>query len=175
MDRLVSPSRSFSSPSKSESTVICQYPYISNRKPTAPSDQKTAIDSYIAARVAQELSFRTTDESMVVRDIGNKAEDEVWKRLTRYSWLFAGVIALLGLYGFNSLKDAKQKVVDEARSRVEPVIKDVETRAQSVQSKLGDVEKRLPDVTDSLNRTATLADQQRSRIEGQSAEVTARS
>ncbi|HUA21434.1 MAG TPA: hypothetical protein VMB25_21955, partial [Bryobacteraceae bacterium] len=139
-----------------------------------PSDQKTAIDAYIAAKVAQEVALKTQDESSVVRSIANDAEDEIWKRLKRYAWLGALALFLLGLYGFNSIRDAKQKIVDEARSRVEPVVKDVEQRAQAGQAKLADVEKRLPKLTESLNKTSELADQQRKRIEGQGAEVTAK-
>jgi hypothetical protein len=137
----------------------------------APPNQKVALDAYITAKVQQEVALLTNSQTAIVREIGNKAEDEVWTRMKRYSWVVGGVIILLGLYGFTSIRDAKKTIVDESLRRVEPVVKQVENRAQNAQSKLWEVEKQLPGVTDSLNKTATLADEQRSRIEGQSSEV----
>jgi hypothetical protein len=143
-------------------------------QPVVPADHKVALDSYIAAKVAQEISLKTQGESAVVRDLAFKAEDEVWKRLKRYGWIVGLFVVLLAFIGFGSIQDAKQKIVDEARSRVEPIVKDVEKRAQVAQTTLADVEKSLPGVTASLNKTAELADQQRKRIEGQSADVAAK-
>jgi hypothetical protein len=139
-----------------------------------PPDQKVALDAYITAKVSREIALKTQDQTTMVREIGNRAEDEVWKRITRYTWATGALIFLAGLYGFTSIRDAKQKIVDEARVRVEPVISDVERRAKGAQEELGDVQRRLPEVTDSLNRTAEMAEQQRKRIEGQGAEVSAK-
>jgi len=141
----------------------------------APLDQKTAIDAYVAARVEQELKLRTKDDDAVVRDVAFRAENEAISRLKRYWWIGALVISLGGILlafvGIASIQDAKRTIVAEARQRVEPVIGDVEKRAQAAQANLFDVEKRLPAVMKSLNETEALADSQRQRIEGQSAEI----
>ena len=139
-----------------------------------PPDQKVVLDAYITSKVAREVGLATQDEKLVVRKLSNDAEDEVWKRMKRYTWIAGIAVALATAYGFKSINDAKRAIIDEARSRVEPVISQVEFRAQAAQSRVGDVEKRLPAVTDSLNHTSQLADQQRSRIEGQSSEIAAK-
>ena len=140
----------------------------------AAPDRKDAIDAYIVAKVAQELALRTQNEGVMVREIGYKAENEVRARLKQYSWVVGAFIALLALFGVTSIRDARQTIVAEAKNRVEPVISDVEKRAQAARTSLADVEERLPGVTDSLNKTANLADQQRLRIEAQSADVMAK-
>ena len=137
----------------------------------APLSQRVAIDAYIGAKVAQEIALRVEGESFVSRDLANKAEDEVVKRIKRYSWIVAAFLALLGIYGFTSIRDAKQKIVDEARGRVEPIVSDVEKRAQDAQAKLKNVEANLPEITASLNETSAVADSQRKRIEGQGSEI----
>jgi hypothetical protein len=144
----------------------------------APPDHKSAIDSYVVAKVEQELKLRTKDDDAVVRDVAFKAENEAIARLKRYWWIGAAVISLggilLGLIGIASIQDAKRTIVSEAKSRVEPVVSDVENRAKAAQASLSDVEKRLPGVTKSLNDTSKVADQQRLRVEGQSAEIAAK-
>jgi hypothetical protein len=141
----------------------------------APPDQKVAIDAYVAAKVEQELRLRTKDGDAVIRNVAFKAENEAISRLKRYWWIGALIISLAGvilaILGVASIQDAKRTIVAEARQRVEPVVSDVEKRAKIAQANLSDVEKKLPGVTKSLNDTSALADKQRQRIEGQSAEV----
>jgi hypothetical protein len=140
----------------------------------APPDRKSAIDSYVVAKVEQELKLRTKDQDAVVREVAFKAENEAILRLKRYWWIGAAIISLggilLALIGLASIQDAKRTIVAEAKSRVEPVISDVERRSKAAQASLSDVEQKLPGVTKSLNDTSRLADQQRLRIEGQSAD-----
>lgn len=128
----------------------------------APSDQKSAIDSYVAAKVEQELKLRTTDGDAVVREVAFKAENEAIARLKRYWRIGAAIISLggilLALIGIASIQDAKRTIVTEAKGRVEPVVSDVERRAKAAQASLTDVEKKLPGVTKSLNDTSILAD-----------------
>jgi len=88
----------------------------------------------------------------MVRDIGYKAEKEVRGRIKLYSWVTVVILGLLALYGVTSIRDAQQKIVNEAKARVEPVVGDVEKRAQAAQTRLADVEKRLPGVTESFEQ-----------------------
>src|SRR6266550_4140893 len=83
---------------------------------------RTAIDSYIQAKIDQELSARLKDQSSLVREIGDKAEDVVWARFKRYGWIVAVLIVILGLWGVKSIDDAGGKIVESARQRVEPLI-----------------------------------------------------
>jgi uncharacterized Zn finger protein (UPF0148 family) len=116
----------------------------------APADQKTAIDAYIAAKVAQELALKTQNEASIVRDIGYKAENEVRGRLKLYSWVTVIIVAALTVYGVKSIGDARKKIVDEATSRVEQIVTDVEKRAKAAQTRLVDIEARVSKVGNDL-------------------------
>src|ERR1035437_6843298 len=99
--------------------------------------ERTAIDSYVQARIAQELSARLKDQGNLVREIGDKAEDVVWGRLKRYGWILTistvVITVLLALWGVKSFDDAGNKIVETARQRVEPLIQNTEGRAKAAQ------------------------------------------
>jgi peptidoglycan hydrolase CwlO-like protein len=61
--------------------------------------------------------------------------------------------------------------VDNARSRLEPVIADTEKRAKAAQKDVGDAEQKIGDVRRQLDGTAALADEQRTRITDQGGHI----
>lgn len=136
-----------------------------------PLEQKVPVDAYITAKVVQELSLRLQDEALIVRELSNKTEDEIRARLKRWAWALGLFAILAAWFGISSFKDARKTIVDQAQARIEPIVKDVESRSKAAQGSLTDVEQRIPGVTKSLNDTADLAEKQRLRIEGQSADV----
>ncbi len=99
--------------------------------------ERVAVDAYIEAKVGRTLANRLVDQTSLVREIGDRAEDVVWGRLKRYTWAVSIAIFLLGLYGITSIREAKTKIVDEASSRLEPVIADTEKRALLAQNEIG--------------------------------------
>lgn len=48
-----------------------------------PSSTISAIDAYVQDKVNLALSGRLKDQSSLVRELGDKAEDIVWKRINR--------------------------------------------------------------------------------------------
>jgi hypothetical protein len=137
----------------------------------APEPERGIIDSYIVARVAQQIAAQTKGEAAIVRDLSFKAENELIARLKRYGWILGLAGFLLALIGFGSIQQAKTTIVAEARTRVEPVVIDVEKRAHEAGTELAHVEKKLPEITRSMNTTVQIADEQRQRVEGQNAEI----
>jgi hypothetical protein len=125
---------------------------------------RVAIDSYVQAKVNQELSSRLKEQSNLVREIGDKAEDIVWARLKRYGWIITALIVIIGLWGIKTIDDAGKKIVESAGQRVEPLIKSTESRAKSVQDqftktadKVNTVKKSIDDLSltvDGLKKTA---------------------
>lgn len=114
------------------------------------ADRRT-IDSYIQARINQELSARLKDQSSLVREIGDKAEDVVWGRLKRYTFLSVILLAILGWVGINKVDDAISKVVETARQRVEPLVQNAENRAKAAQGEIGKIEDKEKDLNKSLS------------------------
>src|ERR1035441_7875140 len=108
-----------------------------------PQVERTAIDSYIQARIAQELSTRLKDQGSLVREIGDRAEDVVWGRLKRYGFIVTILIVILGFLGVKSIDDAERKIVDSAGQRVEPLIQKVEGRAKAVEGDISKTAERL--------------------------------
>ncbi len=92
--------------------------------------ERVAVDAYIEARVSQSVAARMADKDSLVRAIADDAEDVVWTRMKRYTWVAGIAIFLLGLYGFGSIQQAKSTIVSEAHARLDPVISDTEMRVK---------------------------------------------
>jgi uncharacterized Zn finger protein (UPF0148 family) len=129
--------------------LIAEKPFCPNcGLPVGSASNRAAIDHYIQAKIAQELSLRLKDQTSLVRELGDKAEDVVWGRLKRYTWVVGILIFIFGLWGFKSIDDAGTKIVAEARQRVEPLIQNAETRARAAQTEIG----KTADKVSSLNK-----------------------
>jgi uncharacterized Zn finger protein (UPF0148 family) len=133
--------------------------------------ERVAIDAYVEAKVSQALASRLSDQTSLVREIGDKAEDVVWTRLKRYTWAVGIFLFLMGLYGVSSIQQAKSKIVDEAHSRLEPVIEDTEKRVSAAQTEIGKSEEQIGSVKKKLDETSTLADHQSERLTVQGGEI----
>lgn len=132
---------------------------------------RVPIDAYIEAKVGEALARRLVDQTSLVREIGDKAEDVVWARLKRYTWAVTIALFLLGLYGITSIQEAKSKIVDEARTRLEPVIADTEKRVTSARSEIEKSEIQIGLVKKKLDETSNLADRQSERLTVQGGEI----
>jgi hypothetical protein len=94
---------------------------------TVPSSTTPAIDTYIHNKVNLELSSRLKDQSGLVREIGDQAEDIVWKRLKRYGVIFGALLScILGFIAFEGIR-----TLDDVSKRIEPVVSADEQRAQA--------------------------------------------
>jgi len=103
-----------------EGWVLC--PYCGER--TLPPSTTAAIDTYVRSKVDLALSERIKDQSGVVRELADKAEDTVWSRLKRYTVLLVGVVAILAYFGLKPLYDFYAQIkpaVDAAEQRVQAV------------------------------------------------------
>jgi uncharacterized Zn finger protein (UPF0148 family) len=133
--------------------------------------ERVAVDAYIEARVRQSVDARMADKDSLVRAIADDAEDVVWTRLKRYTWVAGIAIFLLGLYGFSSIQQAKSTIVSEAHARLDPVIDDTEKRVKKAQVDIGDTGQKIAAVKKQLDDTSKLAQEQSNRITGQAGEI----
>ena len=133
--------------------------------------ERVAVDAYIEARVSQAVDARMADKNSLVRGIADDAEDVVWTRIKRYTWVAGIAIFLLGLYGFSSIQQAKSTIVSEARARLDPVINDTEGRVKKAQVDIVHTSEKIGAVKKQLDDTSKLAQEQSNRITGQAGEI----
>jgi len=97
------------------------------------------------------LSVRLKDQSNLVREIADKAEDVVWRRLKRANWIVAALVASLALWGFKSIDDAGNKIVETGRQRVEPLIQAAELRAKAAQEQIAKAADRATEIDKTIS------------------------
>jgi hypothetical protein len=105
-----------------------------------------SVDIYIQNKVKLELADRLKDQNVLVRELGDKVEDIVWKRLRIYGGMIAllvTVVAFFGIKGFNDLT------------------KPVEEKVQAVNQKIEDTARRLPSIEATLDKLSTDVEAQR--------------
>ena len=132
---------------------------------------RIAIDSYVQAKVDQQVTSRMIDETGAVRKIADSAEDILWARIKRYSWIVGLAVLILGIYGFNSIKDAKSTIVNDAKGRLEPILSETERRVKSAQEEIARTDQTIQAVQNKLNATSKLADSESNRISTDGGEI----
>jgi hypothetical protein len=126
-----------------------------------------AIDRHVHNKVNLELSTRLKDQSSLVREIGDKAEDVVWKRLTRYGVMASALLAcILGFIGFEGFK-----TLDDVKKRIEPVVSAAEQRAQAAKRTSEDTGAKVDLVKGSVDRLAVQVDTQTKRVAERGGEI----
>jgi len=152
---------------QSEACVVCAKslveggefcPFCGARR-LAPSTA-TAIDTYIQNKLDLELSRRLTDHASLVREIGDQAEDVVWKRLRHYGSLFgallACILAFIAFLGIRTLSDVSQ--------RIEPIVRATEQRAQAARQTVEETASRVDSVKASLDQLSHDVETQTKRV-----------
>jgi RNA polymerase subunit RPABC4/transcription elongation factor Spt4 len=81
----------------------------------------SSIEAYIQTKVDQEIAKRFTDQNSLIREIGDKAEDIVWRRLKYFGYFLTFIAVLLGFLGVKSVNDVSQSIVRETAGRVDAV------------------------------------------------------
>lgn len=133
---------------------------------------RAAVDEYVQAKVDRQLAEKMADEASLARGIADKAEEILWGRAKRYSWFGGAFLFLLGVYGFTSFRDARSTIVNEAKTRLEPVINETEKRLRAAQSDMATVEQNIGSLKVRLDDTSKLADEQSKRLTTQGGEIT---
>ncbi len=138
---------------------------------TVPSSTTSAIDTYIQNKVKLELSDRLKDQNTLVREIGDKAEDVVWKRLQRYSVIFgsllACILAFIAFVGIKSIDD----VSTSAKKQIEPVVKEAEQRAQGAKQTIAEAATKVNSVKASVDQLSRDVDAQTKRVADKGGEI----
>jgi prefoldin subunit 5 len=132
-----------------------------------PSSITSAIDTYIQNRVNLELSTRLKDQNSLVREIGDKAEDIVWKRITRYGVMAGALLScILGFIAFVGIK-----TLDDVSKRIEPVVSAAERRAQAAKRTIDGAASKVDSVRASLDHLSHDVETQTKRVADKSGEI----
>jgi hypothetical protein len=126
-----------------------------------------AIDTYIQSKLSLELSNRLRDEAGLVREIGDKAEDVVWKRLKRYGAIFSVLLTcILGFVAFVGVR-----TLDDVSKRIEPVVSTAEQRAQAARKTIEETATKVDSVKASVDGLSRDVEAQRKRVAERGSEV----
>src|SRR3974377_395442 len=85
------------------------------------SSMLATIDSYIGTKLDQEIARRFADQGTLAREIADRAEDTLWKRLRIAIWCAAGVGLVLSFLGIKTFNDLYQGIVTATAGRVDEV------------------------------------------------------
>jgi hypothetical protein len=157
-----------------------------DRKPFCPNcgspvlviGDQIAINKYVLSIVSDELSNRLKDQSSLVRELGDKVEEVVRRRIGVYTFILAVAAFLTGLWGYNSLNAAKDKITQDAQARIEPTIKKVEARIGEVGNTVSISAEKIKEIgvkataqQKILDNVSSVAEAQRRRVLEQSGEI----
>jgi hypothetical protein len=118
-----------STPSASRRCLVCSEPLIEGKAfcpscgaKAIPSSTLSAIDVYVQKKIDLELSTRLRDTNSIVRELGDRAEGVVWKRL-RLAGLFllliSGGITFLGVNTYLGVSRNIERIAAAAEQRVQ--------------------------------------------------------
>jgi len=124
---------------------------------TVPSSTTSTIDTYIEHKINSELLSRLKDQNSLVREIGDKAEDIVWRRFFGYFAIIAVLLAVIAFFGIKSFGDLATPI---------------EQRVQTVQRRIEEVEKKVAPVRAALDQLSDAVDAQTKRVAEKSGAVT---
>jgi uncharacterized Zn finger protein (UPF0148 family) len=137
----------------------------------APLGNMPEVNAYVEAKVKAELANRLKEQSTLVREIADTAENAVWARFKKYKVIVSVAAFVLAALGIKTCSDVNQRVVDEARSRIEPIVKSTEERAKKAALDIDKTAKGVTVVQKKLDDIDKMATAQRNRIASQSGEV----
>jgi F0F1-type ATP synthase membrane subunit b/b' len=135
--------------------------------PVLSNSQRAQVDAYVQNRIAKELNSRLRDQNALVRELGDKVEDLVWKRIWRYAGLVVALFGVVAWFGYSSFKD----ITDSAKSRLEPIITDAENRAKQAQKEIKSTSDEVQSTRVQIDALSKEADKQKTRLDSQSGEA----
>jgi hypothetical protein len=116
------------------------------------------VDVYIREKLDQEVAKRFVEQNSLAREIGDKAETILWKRLRMSGVLLAVIIALAGFIGWKNVNDISQSIVKATAGKVEAVnvrltqlSEDLDVQTKAVEDRGGDISARFAKLDEAAN------------------------
>jgi hypothetical protein len=130
---------------------------------TVPSSTISAIDTYIQNKLTLELSARLKDQSNIVRELADKAEDTVWNRLRRYTIILGIGAAILAFFGLKPLY--------EIYNQIKPMVSAAEQRVQAVTQTIAQITTEVTSMKVAVDRLSSDVDAQTTRVAQRGGEI----
>jgi hypothetical protein len=118
----------------------------------APVSAGQVTDAAIRRVIDAELATRLQDQNSIVRELGDRAEDVVWRRLRNYTIGVGFLLAILGWFGYSKLSDFSASVNARINPIVEDAVKKANQAAEDIQQSANKA-KEIKEKTDSLSTT----------------------
>jgi uncharacterized Zn finger protein (UPF0148 family) len=132
-----------------------------------PSSTTATIDAYVQNKVDSALSDRLKDQSSLVRELADQAEDVVWKRLKGYGIISGALVAcILGIIAFVGFK-----TLGDVSKTIEPVVKEAEQRAQAAKRTIDETAKKVDSVKAAVDQLSRDVDTQTKRVADKGGEI----
>ena len=94
-----------------------------------PSSTISTIDTYIQNKLTRELSTRLKEQSNIVRELADKAEDTLGNRLKRYTIIIGIAAAILAFF--------RLKPLYEIYAQIKPMVKAAEDQIAQITKEVG--------------------------------------
>jgi len=151
---------------------LCKKPLASDAKFCSSCGARTidpttlsTVEAYVKAILDDEISKRFVDQNSIAREIGDKAEDTLWKRLRAFGMLMAVMVAAVGFAGYKTITDVTQTIVRDTAGNVNAVkgqlgqlSKEIDAQTKQVSEKGGEITERLSKLDSAANDAQAKAD-----------------
>ena len=133
---------------------------------TVPSSAISAIDAYIQNKLNLELAARLKDQSSIVRELADKAEDTLGKRLKRYAIILSIAGAMLAYFGLKPLY--------ETYAQIKPMVDTAKAQITEITGEVTEASGKIALVKTAVNRLSSDVDTQTNRVDRKGGEISAK-
>lgn len=113
--------------------------------------------------MALELSTRLKDQSSIVRELADKAEDTVWARLKKYTFILAFAASVLAFFGLKPLY--------EIYAEIKPKVDAAEQRIQAATQTITRISAEITPLKAAVDRLSEDVDAQTKRVSEKGGEI----
>jgi len=125
------------------------------------------VDTQIQKKIDLELGNRLKDQSAMVRELADKVEDIVWKRVARYTvllgLLISVIVGVFTFYGITTFKDAS--------SKIEPIVQAAVKKAETAKQNVEKSASKVDTLKTGIDQLSTSLDLQKRRVTEKTSEI----
>jgi hypothetical protein len=128
-----------------------------------PASTISGIDAYIQNKLTLELSNRLKDQSSIVRELADKAEDTLGNRIKRYTIILGIALAILGYFGLKPLYDIY--------AQIKPMVSSADHQIQGLTQAISKIASEVTVIKATADHLSSDADDQARRVAQKGSEI----
>lgn len=108
------------------------------------------VEMYLTKRLDDEIAKRLKDQTGIARDLADKAEDAVWKRLKLLGFTLAIIVAAAAAIGYQTVDSLKKSAIEAisgpieiVKTRIAQLSREVDEQTRRVSERGNEIETRL--------------------------------